>query len=431
MNVIFNEILHMSVDASILVVAVIIVRLFMQKSPKYFRKILWGLVGLRLLFPFSLQSIFSLVPERVNTVTQDVARQVTVAGVQKGEFSALMLFPYIWVAVLAVLIIYGAVSFVRLKLKISDAVLDKENIYLSEKVESPFVCGFVKPKIYLSYGIEDNTKEYILHHERTHIKYADHILKSMGFVLVCVYWFNPLVWVSYFLFCKDIELACDEAVIKDYNEDARKKYAKAIFDIGVNKVKLSACPVAFGEVGIKERVKSALNYKKVKRVFVVVSVAVCVAVALCFMTEPKAEAAKSENKPVAEEPTTEPVTEPTIQAVTEPSTEPTAEPVTEEPTTETVSSEFAVETLVTQSVLEDSNDLQNENNFDEIVVIEPPIRYEPMVTTSPYVIVTKPTVNTPDIEYPSIPPLFDEPDLPDPYANTPSPYKEFNYWHNQ
>lgn len=378
MNIIFKGILQMSADASILIAAVILVRIFMQKAPKYFRKILWGLVGLRLIFPFSLQSIFSLVPQEVNTAAENVAQQVTVAGAQGAEPSALMLLPYVWFGVFATLCLYGVISFVKLKLKISDAVLDKENVYLSEKVDSPFVCGFIKPKIYLPYGVDENIQNYILHHERTHIKYGDHILKAAGFLLVCVYWFNPFVWASYFLFCKDIELACDELVIKDYDEASRRKYAKAIFEIGVNKVKLSACPVAFGEVGIKDRVKSALSYKKVKKAFVAVSIVACVAVALCFMTEPKAEAANAENKPVAEETTTEPVTEPSTEAVTEPATEPetTTEPTTEEATTEVMTEPVA-------EVYEEKTETESTEFRFKIQEPEYP-RYDPWTTRRYY-----------------------------------------------
>ncbi len=319
MGFIFNQFLHMSVDASILIAVVSIARFFMRKSPKYIRKILWSLVGLRLIIPFSITTVFSLIPKKVNTVTENVAVLVLESGSQADTFSALLFVPYIWLVVLIALLLYGVISYIKLKQKIVDAVLDEGNIYLSEKVDSPFVCGFIKPKIYIPYGIEEKTRECILHHERTHIKHGDHILKAIGFTLVCMYWFNPLVWVSYFLFCKDIEFACDESVIKNYSEEARKKYAKAIFELGVNKVKLSACPVAFGEVGVKERVKSTLNYKKVKRVFVVISVFVCVAIALCFMTEPKVEAAEKngEEKKVVEEKTTEQVTETPIEPVTE------------------------------------------------------------------------------------------------------------------
>ncbi len=329
MNKIFNEILSMAFDSSILIVAVIAVRLALKKMPKYFRKILWGFVGIKLLIPYSFKSNLSLMPQISESQAQAFAEQASTQIEQNNTSSFFTYISYVWIAVGILLLIYGAISFIKLKLKISDAVLEKDNIYLSEKVDSPFVCGFLKPKIYFPYNIDNETRECILQHEQLHIKYGDHILKAIGFVLVCVYWFNPLVWVSYYLFCKDIELACDEGVIKNYTDENRRKYASAILELGVNKVKLSACPVAFGEVGIKERVTSAVKYRRVTKSFVSLCVVICVAVAVCFMTDPtddnlKEKEPEKKEEQVVVEPTTEPATtEPVTEALT------TAEPVTE------------------------------------------------------------------------------------------------------
>ncbi len=337
MTNIFNEIISMAFDASILIVAVIAVRLALKKMPKYFRKILWGLVGIRLLIPYSFKSIFSLMPQISHTQTQAVAQQASSQIIQSSSYSFLTYIPYLWAGVGALLLVYGAISFIMLKMKIGDAVLEKDNIYLSEKVDSPFVCGFLKPKIYFPYNVDEETRECILQHERLHIKYGDHILKALGFILVCIYWFNPLVWVSYFLFCKDIELACDEGVIKDYTDENRRKYASAILEVGVNKARLSACPVAFGEVGIKERVTSAVKYRRVTKAFACLCVVICVAIAVCFMTEPADDNDLKATEPQkkAEEIIQEPVTEVTTEAVTENVTETpkeVAEEVTKEPT---------------------------------------------------------------------------------------------------
>ncbi len=287
MNNIFNEIISMAFDASFLIIAVILIRFVLKKMPKYFRKILWCLVGIRLLIPYSFESAFSLMPQISQTQAQEVVQRASTQIAKSNGFSFLSCVPYLWAGVGILLLVYGAISFIKLKIKIGDAVRDKDNIYLSEKIDSPFVCGFIKPKIYFPYNIDNETRECILQHEQLHIKYGDHILKAIGFMLVCVYWFNPLVWVSYFFFCKDIELACDEGVIKDYTDENRRKYASAILEVGVNKVKLSACPVAFGEVGIKERVTSAVKYKRVTKAFVSLCIVVCIAVAVCFMTEPE------------------------------------------------------------------------------------------------------------------------------------------------
>ncbi len=344
MEKIFSEILSMSVDSAWLIIAVIVVRSLLQKSPMYFRKILWSLVGLRLLIPFSFESALSLVPHNVPQTADIVAGQVVAATASQG-LSFEDVVPALWIAVGVAFLIYGIISYIRLRLKIIDGVLVKDNIYQSDKIQSPFVCGFIKPRIYVPYGLDEATQDCVLKHEETHIKYADHIIKAFGFVILCIHWFNPLVWFSYFLLCKDIELSCDESVIKKYDDTQCKQYAKALLDLGVNKVKLSACPIAFGEVSIKKRIKSVINYKKASKFLVIASVCLCVGVSLCFMTEPETPLKeKVEEVEVLEEttePATEKVTEPTTEPSTEATTEPTTEPVTE-PETEPVAEVYEV-----------------------------------------------------------------------------------------
>lgn len=352
MSEIFSCILKLSVDASYMIVAVILARLLLRKSSKVFRKILWVLVGLRLAVPFSFESVLSLVPQTTDVIsngslTGGNVTSVPAQTVATESFSFLQILPVIWAVVAVGLLIYGLISFIRLKRKISDAVLLEDNIYQSEKVDSPFVCGFIKPKIYIPYNMEGDTLDCVIKHEKTHIKCLDHILKAHGFGLLCIHWFNPLVWVGYILFCKDIELLCDEIVVKNMTEENRKKYALALCNIGVEKVKISACPVAFGEVGIKERVKNTVNFKKVKSAILIISAVACVVVAICFMTTPvKAQEEKTEPKPeettlVVEttEPVTVPETVPVIETVpvtevsetTEEVTEPVTDEVTETP----------------------------------------------------------------------------------------------------
>ena len=357
MSEIFSCILKLSVDASFLIVAVILARLLLRKSSKVFRKILWVLVGLRLTVPYSFESVLSLVPQTTDVISSEALAggYVTSAPIQTvamESFDFLQVLPAVWVIVALGMIIYGLISFIMLKRRISDAVRLKDNIYQSEKVDSPFVCGFIKPRIYIPYNLDKNTYNCVVKHEKTHIKYFDHILKAFGFVLLCVHWFNPLVWVGYLLFCKDIELLCDEIVVKDMTEENRKKYALALCNIGVEKVKISACPVAFGEVGIKERVKNTVNFKKVKLAFLIISAVACVAVAVCFMTTPvKAQEEKTEPKP---EPATDIVE--TTEPVTVPETVPVTEvPETTEPTTEEVSEEI-VETTAELYVEEDEDE---------------------------------------------------------------------------
>ena len=350
----------MSIDSVWLIIAVIIVRAALQKAPMYFRKILWGLVGLRLVIPFSFQSALSLVPNNAPQTTERVAGQVVADNVAQGITFADVV-PVLWTVVSIGFLIYGIISYIKLKIKISDSVLVENNIYHSDKIESPFVCGFIKPKIYLPYGLNEVTLNCVLEHEETHIKYADHIIKAISFVVLCVHWFNPLVWVAYFLLCKDIELSCDESVIKKYNGDECKQYAKALLELGVHNVKFTACPVAFGEVSIKKRIKSVISYKKASKILVVASLCLCVGVSVCFMTEPEA-ALKANNGEVSEEtriseiepttePTTEPITENTIEPVTEKTTEPTTE-YTDQVVTEPLAENYEVETTEFLLVIE-------------------------------------------------------------------------------
>ncbi len=329
MDKIFGEILSMSVDSAWLIIAVIIVRALLQKSPMYFRKILWGFVGLRLVIPFSFKSAFSLVPHEVPQTADRVAGQVVATTDLEQGLSFTDVVPFLWTAVGMGFLIYGIISYIRLRLKIIDGTLVKGNVYQSERIHSPFVCGFIKPRIYVPYGLDEVTQNCVLKHEETHIKCADHIIKAFGFVVLCIHWFNPLVWISYFLLCKDIELSCDENVIKKYDDVQCKQYAKALLELGVNKVKLTACPIAFGEVSIKKRIKSVVSYKKASKILVIASLCVCIGVSLCFMTEPEVPI-KEKVEEVQEVEIPVETTDPATENVKEPTTEPTTEPATDE-----------------------------------------------------------------------------------------------------
>lgn len=329
LNNIFKTVLDMTLSSSFLIVAVLVARVILRKSPKLFRKILWGLVALKLVIPYSFESVLSLVPHKSTYMPQNAVASEGASDVVASAFNWESVLPYVWVVVAVLLLVYALVSFIKLKVRMSDAVKFQDNVFQSEKVESPFVFGIFKPRIYIPYNIKGEKLRVILEHEKTHIKNFDHGTKVLGFIILCVHWFNPLVWVSYGLFCKDLELACDEAVVKNMSDENRKHYARTLCEIGVNKAKISACPIAFGEVSIKERVESTLSYKKIGKIAVVLSLVLCVVVAVCFMTKPVAKAKEKVNVTIVEE-TTALVTEP----VTESATEPTTEPVTEEAVTE-------------------------------------------------------------------------------------------------
>lgn len=379
MSEVFSDILGMSLDSAWLIIGVIILRAVLNKAPKYFRKILWGLVGLRLVIPFSFKSSFSLVPDAVPKATERVTEQVTAVAVEKSLSFADVL-PFLWFFTGITFLVYGIVSYIRLKIKISDGVLLKENIYESEKIQSPFVCGFIRAKIYLPYGLDEETRKCVLQHEKTHIKFGDHIIKALSYVILCIHWFNPLVWVAYFLLCKDIELSCDEGVVKKYSAEECRQYAGALLELGVNKVKFNACPVAFGEVSIKARIKNVISYKKASKILIVASLCLCVGVAVCFMTEPEVKAEEPEVKAeITSEPATEPVTEATTEPVTEAST---TEPVTQEPVTEPYD-ESVVEYIPEAVTEDDAEDNYPEMSFKVVEVTRPVFSYYTTQYTKP------------------------------------------------
>ena len=167
----------------------------------------------------------------------------------------------VWLVGVIALLIYTIVSYLRLKKKIGTAVLLRDNIYQSEAAVSPFVLGIIKPEIYIPFNVNERDTEHVISHEIAHIKRKDHIMKPLGFLILTFHWFNPLVWLGYILFCRDIELACDEKVVKGLSKEQRADYSEALLNCSVNRRLISACPVAFGELNVKNRVKSVLNYK--------------------------------------------------------------------------------------------------------------------------------------------------------------------------
>lgn len=302
----FLEILNISITAGWAVLAVVAVRLLFRKAPKWLTCALWGIVALRLALPFSVESIFSLIPStqtvnpsafydgsfEINTGFSAVDSTVTNiynsadisadTGVEIAGIAAL-----IWILGAFILASYAFISFMRLKLKLRTAIKKEENIYQSESVSSPFVLGIFRPKIYLSYNTAETDIPLVVAHEKAHIKRLDHIIKPLGFLLLSVHWFNPLMWVAYILLCRDIEAACDEKVIRELGEDCRRSYSTALLNASISRRSIAACPLAFGEVGVKERIKGVMNYKKPAFWVVIAAVAVCIITAVCFLTNPK------------------------------------------------------------------------------------------------------------------------------------------------
>ena len=309
MAAIFLKTVNMSISACWIVLAIMLLRIALKKAPKWINCILWGIAGLRLVMPLSFESIFSLIPSAETIIkapysprpyfesgVPPIDNQVNAylngnyfEGVTRptGNFVDITtVLAIIWVIGIITLLIYTFVSFLRLKNEISTAVLLRDNIYQSESVVSPFVLGIIKPKIYLPFNMNSQDMDHVVAHEKAHIKRKDHLWKPLGFLILTLHWFNPLMWLGYVLLCRDIELACDEKVIKEFNNEQRADYSEALLTCSVNRRMIAACPLAFGESDVKNRVKSVLNYKQPSFWVIVVAVIICVALAVGFLTNP-------------------------------------------------------------------------------------------------------------------------------------------------
>ena len=311
MAAVFLKLLNLSISASWLVLAVLVLRLVSKRSPKWMNVLLWGMVALRLMLPFSIESALSLIPS-AETLSPEVVRFDPAPTITSGvefidnavnpslseSFAAaplasvnpLYVWTYlagwVWLIGLGVMLLYALVSYLRLRRRVSVSLCVQENIYLCDAISSPFILGVVKPRIYLPSGLDEVQRQNVLSHERAHLARRDHWWKPLGFALLAVYWFNPVLWLAYALLCRDIELACDERVIRTMDESAVKTYSTVLLACSMPRKAVITCPLAFGEVGVKERVRNALHYKKPAFWVVAASVAVCVVVAVCFLTNP-------------------------------------------------------------------------------------------------------------------------------------------------
>ena len=311
MSDLFLKIVNMSISASWLVVAVLILRLVLKKAPKWVNVLLWGIVAVRLICPFSFESALSLIPSaetfpekiisgpnfdvqtgitpidnRINDYLGDRYFEGVTVPTNNGN-NVMTILTIVWIIGILLLATYTIISYWRLHRKVDTAVRYKDNIFQSENVSSPFVLGIINPRIYLPFSMNEQDMEHVVAHEQAHIRRKDHWWKPLGFLLLTIHWFNPLMWLAYVLLCRDIELACDEKVIKGLSNEQRADYTQALVACSVNRRMIAACPLAFGEVGVKERVKSVMNYKKPAFWVIILAVIACVIVAVCFLTNPK------------------------------------------------------------------------------------------------------------------------------------------------
>lgn len=313
MDDVFLKLVNLSISASWLILAVLVLRFVLKKAPKWVMPLLWGVVALRLVCLFSIESALSLIPSAetipseivtetrepvlYEQATLDIVTNPTLpsaaevpVGVSRQQAQVdFNIYSVLWLAGMAALLVHALVSAGKLKRKLATAILLRDNIYESEFVDSPFVFGVVKPNIYLPMHMDEGTAAYVIAHERAHLARRDHWWKVLGYLVLALHWFNPLVWVAYILFCRDIELACDEKVVKGLDGAARADYSQALLSCAAPKRAVAACPLAFGEGNIKMRVKSALHYKKPASWVAAAAVLAVVIVAVCFLTNPKSE----------------------------------------------------------------------------------------------------------------------------------------------
>ena len=318
MTDVFLGFLNRSLSAAILIFAIVLIRLVFKKAPKWLLCALWALAAVRLLCPVSVESVLSLIPS-AETVQPEIVYSVEPAitsgipavdaivnpslqaaftpdPVQSANPLQILtwLAAWVWLGGCAALVLYAAISALRLRLRVRTAVRLEGNVFQSEFVPSPFILGVFRPRIYLPFGLEPGAQDMVLAHERAHLKRGDQLWKPLGFLLLTAYWFNPVCWLAYILFCRDIEAACDEKVVRELGDDCKTAYSRALLQCSVPRRMITACPLAFGETGVKGRIKSVLNYKKPAFWVVLAAVLVSIAVAVCFLTDPKTDTEQPE-----------------------------------------------------------------------------------------------------------------------------------------
>ncbi len=311
MSTLFLKIVNMSITASWLILAAVAIRLLIKKAPRRITCFLWMIVALRLVIPFSFESRFSLVPSAepipadiaaasgpaVSTGLTFIDRPINAVisdsfapAIERSANPLQVLIPVlsaVWVGGVAAILLYAFISYLRIKKTVAASVILQKGVRICDDIKSPFILGLTRPTIYVPSTIDAGALESVLAHENAHLSRKDHWWKPLGFLLLAIYWFNPLCWLSYVLLCRDIEAACDEKVIRDMDREAKAAYSQVLLDLSFNRKMIAACPLAFGEVGVKERVKGVLKYKKPAFWIIAVAVVGCAVVAVCFLTNPK------------------------------------------------------------------------------------------------------------------------------------------------
>lgn len=310
MSELFLSVVNLSISASWLILAVCVLRLLLRSAPRWSACLLWGVVGLRLVWPFRLESALSLVPSAM-TVPEGIALEAAPSissGVAliDGAVNPLLeagLSPNVgdsvnplqivipalaalWLAVAAAMLLFALASWLRLRRLVSVSVPAGEGVYICDRVRDPFILGLFRPRVYLPSQLAEPELGYVLAHERAHLRRRDYLWKPLGWLILCVHWFNPLAWLSYALFCRDVEAACDESVVRGLDDEGRRGYSRALLECSSPGGAVSACPLAFGETGVKARVRGVMSYRRPALWIAVAAVIVCAVVGVCFLTDP-------------------------------------------------------------------------------------------------------------------------------------------------
>lgn len=307
----FLHLINVSVMASWLVLAIVLFRLVFKKAPKYITCALWALVAIRLIFPISIESPTSLIPSE-ETIPLEIeysqnptidtginSLNIAINPIIQDNFTPpdgltsmnpiqlpIYIGAYLWQMGIVAMVLYALISYIRIKFKVRERVKTEKNIYICDRIPSPFILGIIRPSIYLPSHLSEEDTAFVIAHEKAHIKRLDFIWKPLGYILLTIYWFNPCLWLGYILLCRDIEYACDEKVIKDLTLTDKKIYSETLLNLSIHRPYVTACPLAFGESGVKSRIKSVLNYKKPAFWVTLVAIVLCVVMAVCFLTNP-------------------------------------------------------------------------------------------------------------------------------------------------
>lgn len=294
MDNLFIALLNMSLTGAFVIAGICLARLLLKKAPKIISYCLWAVAGFRLIFPYSIKGNFSLIPFNAQIIPKDIAMQslpqidsgvdfintaigsILPAATPYASINPLQIWLFLgeslWLIGFAAMLLYGFISYVLLKRKMRTAILINDNIFEAEGIKSPFVLGFLHPKIYLPTFLESRELDYIILHEQTHIHRRDHIVKPAAYFILCLHWFNPLVWTAFLLMGADMEMSCDERVLKEIGGERKKDYSLSLLSVATEGRIIGGSPLTFGEGGIKKRVENVLNFKKHSQIIIIAAV---------------------------------------------------------------------------------------------------------------------------------------------------------------